>query len=773
MSARLPAVAKVVAALLFLGVALQLGFHLVSRINRGTVSKEKTTAQLPGSLTAIFNSFKYTHHEGGRKRYVLTAAKDQVFGDGHHDLQEVQLETFNAEGAPSGTITALKCRYDQKDAKVVFEGNVLLTTPDGLRVRTEHVDYDQKSGNAETSDRIDFARDRVGGSCVGLRLDSVAQHLEMKSQVKVRIEPVGTQARLPGEETVNSDAELRPGQVKRKKRKEEKIPAEEKGLPIDITGNWAEYNGLAKRLKLQGKARIAEPERSLSADVLTAYLSREQTIERLEARSNCTLKNTHADLPAELTAAEMDFYFDEKGALTRAETRGESRTEITTAEATRQLIADRLTLFTRKTESGNELDRIEARGSVKLVTETFNTNGSTRRTLTADEVDGFYQTGGRFLSTAKARGNVVVVVEPSRQTSNAERQTLKSSRAELTFYPESHKAREMVASGGMRLELSSLTDPNRPQRVTESEHGKATFSPTTGVIETALQEGSFRYEEGIRRAIAHRARYTAADAKVELREGKVAVWDDRVRIYADEIDLMKDEAFARGHVRSTYYNSGSTGGATPFRTTSSPVFITASEAHLLQRLGQAVYTGDVRAWQEENYVRSDRMELYREGSRMVAKGNVSSAFWQKKANSSRSTLESDRVVYATSTEMTYSDNERIVVYSGNVKIRQAEEHLDAEQVRIYLDKTTNNVSKIEAIERVVIHQPGRSVEGDRAEYIASTDTTVITGNNARAVSEREGSVTGRRLTLIGGSDKIFADDQRSTKRIRSTHEVRP
>ncbi len=748
MNARLPVVAKVIAALLFLGVTLQLVFHLVSRLNQNAGSKEKTAAQLPGSLTAVFNSFKYTHHDEGRKRYVLTAAKDQVFGDGHHDLEEVQLETFNAEGAPSGTITALKCRYDQKEAKVVFEGNVLLTTPDGLRVRTEHVDYDQKSGNAETSDRVDFVRGRVGGSCIGLSLDSPNQHLEMKSNVKVRIEPVATAAHLPGEE-------ISP-ETKSKKRK----PVEDQSVPVDITSNRAEYNGLQKVLKLHGQARIAEPDRSLSADTLTAYLSKEHKLERVEARRNCTLKSIRADLPADVTAPEMDFYFDEKGALARAEARGGS----TVKGVGKQLSADRLTLFTRNAESGNELDRIEARGKVRLTVEDV----SVSRVLTADEVDGFYQAGGRFLSAAKARGSVVLVVEPLHQTPNAERQTLRTSRASLTFYPESNKAREMVADGGMKIEVSSLTDLNRPQKLTESERGTAIFNPATGAIETAAQEGSFKYEEGLRRATAHRAKYNASDAKVELREGKVAVWDDRVRTQADEIDLLASEAFARGRVRSTYYNSGSTGGATPFRTTKSPVFITAKEAHLLQKIGQAVYTGEVRAWQEENYISSDRMEIYRESSRMVAKGNVSSAFWQKKAASER-----ERVVYATSREMEYSDTERVVIYTGSVKIRQVEERLDAEQVRIYLDKTTNEVSRIEAIERVVVSQPGRSAEGDRAEYNASTDTTIITGNNARAVSEREGSVTGRRLTLVGGSDKIFADDQRGTKRIRSTHEVRP
>ena len=93
-------------------------------------------------------------------------------------------------------------------------------------------------------------------------------------------------------------------------------------------------------------------------------------------------------------------------------------------------------------------------------------------------------------------------------------------------------------------------------------------------------------------------------------------------------------------------------------------------------------------------------------------------------------------------------------------------------MKIFLAAETNEVERMEAIERVVLVQPGRQAEGDRAEYTALEERTVIMGNMARVVSQTQGSVTGRRLTLMGGDDKIFVDDQRGAKRVKSTHEVR-
>src|SRR6185295_10413322 len=94
------------------------------------------------------------------------------------------------------------------------------------------------------------------------------------------------------------------------------------------------------------------------------------------------------------------------------------------------------------------------------------------------------------------------------------------------------------------------------------------------------------------------------------------------------------------------------------------------------------------------------------------------------ATKSESTGGSSTVpVFATSNEMTYSDKERLAEYTGAVKMRQGEEKLDAERVKIFLAAESNEVERMEAVERVVLVQPGRQAEGDRAEYTALEERT--------------------------------------------------
>ncbi|MCS6886142.1 MAG: LPS export ABC transporter periplasmic protein LptC [Acidobacteriota bacterium] len=696
------------AGLLFLGVVLELIFHLVSKVHIDGPSKMTTPVKLSGSLTAVFDSFKYTHHEGGRKRYVLTASRDKVFGDGHHELEDVQLDTFNAEGAMSSTVKALRCRYDQREAQLLFEGEVVLTTPDGVTVKTERVSYDQRTGNAQTAAEVNFSKGRLSGSCKGLVVDTPSKRFEMMSNVRLKVEP--------GQKQVDSNVT-------------------DSGATVFIVGSWAQYEDSAKRVTLRN-ARIFDNQRSLVTDRLVGYLE-DDKLRKLEARGRCFVESSTSTVPTSATSSEMDFYLAPQGYLTKVEARG--AVKVTQAEG--QLFAERAVLFMRPAAGSSELERIEARRAVKLVY-------GAESCLTAEQLDAFYLPGGSFLAAATARGEVVATSQLPNQ-----RRIVRTASARISFYQDSNVVRELVAEDGLTIELID----REGLKVSTSKSGRATFN-SAGNIELAVQEGSFRYDDGNRRAIADRAIYTAEPEKIVLRGGKVAVWDDNVRTQAEEIELASVESVARGRVRSTYYGSSSA-GKTPFRDGKSPVFITANQGYFQN--SRVIYLGDVRAWQEDDFISADRLELHREQGKVVAIGRVLSGLFS-----------GSRAIYASSEKMSYIDGERLVEYEGNVKIWQGQEStLQADRVKIFLTSAAE-VSKMEAEGQIVVSQPGRVVRGERAEYSASTDTVIITGNSVSAVVDGEGAITARRLTLVGGGDKIFADDERSIKRVRSAHEVR-
>jgi LPS export ABC transporter protein LptC/lipopolysaccharide transport protein LptA len=857
--------AKLTALILFLGVAALLGFQFVSRFNNNSKPPgPKPPPRLEKQLTGIFDNFHYQHYENNRTQYTLTANKDKVFSDSHHELEKVKLVTYDDKGEVSGQVTSERCYYDQDKSIVRFEQNVVVDTPDGLNVKTELMEYDQVNEFAKTDDPVEFKRNNVHGTCTGAVLESKIHRLEMKQAVHVIMEPEKPEDKAKDDKDKKDDAakdgakdkkdnalkDKKDNSDKNKKDKADKKdktdkqakkssanedkkasaadaksggePANANGNapvkpvkkllsdPIDITGNWGEYLGQDRLIKLRGAARIVEPERALSADNITAFISPANKIEHMEARGNSLLESHRSEMPAKVESTEMDFFFDNDGNLTRGEARIDVRGQTLDDGPPRNLTADKLTLFTvQGANNSTEVQHIVASGHVivKLAAPvpTDDEPNPSAKELRGDDADLFYYSGGKFLREADARGHTILIMTPLNRVVGAEKRTLHADHSNLTFFETDNAAREFNAEGNVKVELEPYAPPPvDPQqapatRITESEKGKANFDRETGDIDTAVQEGNFRYQEGIKHALSQYALYNADKELFELRVGKVVVWDDQSRTIADEIDLYteKQESFARGHVRTTYYNPTSTGQSTLFSNMKSPIFVTAKEAHSFNAKGEAIYTGDARAWQDDNFVSGDRLELYNSSHTLVAVGNVSSALYQAaqdaqsdsqpnqpnqpnqgaqkpdaKKNGQGDGGKRDVPVFATSDTMNYSDIERVADYRGNVKMKQGDEDLAAEHVKVFLQKDINEIKRMEAERKVILIQPERRAEGEEAEYTAEDQRTIVTGNLAHAYSQSQGNVTGRRLTLMGGDDRIFADDQRGTRRVRSTHEVK-
>lgn len=828
--ARLPLIAKTVALVVFLGVGTVVGIQLVKRMNAVPPSITAKPKLKDAKLVSTFENFKYDYQEG-QTHYRLTAAKDTVFSDSRHELEQVKLELFDKDGEISGQVTSELCKYDQAKATIRFEKNVIVNTRDGLEVKTESLDYNQTTGNAETLDKVEFTRDKISGNCIGVFLESEPKRLEMKEAVYVKI--------LPSQENKTNN----PQSVSK---------------PIEITGDWGEYTSDEQVITLKGKAQIAEPERFLRADTLIAYLTDDKKIQYVEALGGGHLEKQGADsLKLEATkmdfifdgagklseaqargdsrleskgkesslkvkATDMDFTFDGAGKLSQAETRGESRLEnqgkasplqvdsenmnfyfnelgllvraeaqenviaTTTGEGPkRTLTANELTVFTIPTATSSEVERIKAKGNVNLLMEapepTATLPNPSIKQLKASEAEVFYYPGGQFLRQAQAHGNTNLTITPIKEIPGAEKRLMTAEHTTLTFFETGNAVHELNAQGKVKLQIETISKTNdKPVQTSESERAKAIFDRTTGEMLEALQEGDFRYNEGSRNAVASKAKYNATNKLIELREGKVMVWDEQARTQADEIDLFteKQESFARGKVRSTYYSPETTGKSTPFRNTKSPVFITSKDLHVFNSRGEAIYTGDARAWQDDNFIRSEKLELFRDERKMVATGNVSSALYQAKkglpeGSEGKEGKNNQAVVpiFATSDSMDYSDKNRLAEYKGKVKMKQGNELLEANQVKIFLETEVNEMKRLEAFEKVVLTQPGRRGEGDEALYNAYDQKTILSGNMAKVVSDLQGTITGRRLTLLGGDDRILVDDQRGLRRVKSTHEV--
>jgi lipopolysaccharide export system protein LptA len=186
----------------------------------------------------------------------------------------------------------------------------------------------------------------------------------------------------------------------------------------------------------------------------------------------------------------------------------------------------------------------------------------------------------------------------------------------------------------------------------------------------------------------------------------------------------------------------------------------------------AIYTGNARAWQDDNFVRSDKLTIFVNEKRMEADGRVQSALYDVKRKSGNTTAVVP--VFASSDSMSYTEPNRTLHYEGSVDIRQGTDRITSGMADVYLTREGNEVEKTVAQRKVVLTQPNRKGTGDWIQYTTADEIAVFKGNPARVDDADKGSTEGSRLTVNVREGRVTADDARgplSPGRVRSSHKV--
>ncbi|MBX7218823.1 MAG: LPS export ABC transporter periplasmic protein LptC [Blastocatellia bacterium] len=767
-----PKLFKYLSLFLIVGMVVYLVAYLVGRTNPKGNKPAFITSKLNPNISGLQRNFRYTHNSDNVDRLILTADLDRATMTGEHELEGVKLESFDPKGAPSGVLTSKEANYDGKE-KSVFKKEVVITLPNGLVVRTEEMNYNQVTNIATTEALVSFERNNVSGTCVGMVLESNTGRLVMTKDVKVTVLPKDAKAKA--DQPADKPDETKGKKAKKKEAAQPASESPQEGQPALITGNHAEYYKDEQRIILTGRATLTRGGDELRADQMTAFLDDQQRLQKLEARDHSFLKSEGKQ--GQVEAKDMDFTFLPTGEVEKAIASGNPIMKTTGDQPAREVAGDKLDVSFVKTPAGNLLQEVVVTGNarVKLFAPpvTPQTPQPVEKELTAQTVQVKFSPDGRFAQTSHAEGNAQLTVTPLVVEPKADRKQVRAPQMDAVFYETDNQIRTFTALGGVRIDLTPLEAKTQRQvRTTQSERATANFDAHSQDVTEVVQEGKFTYAEGVKNATADRATYLQVKETVFLRGHRPTVWDDRSRTQADELDLSSatSENFARGNVRTTYYSPATAGNATPFGKTKTPIFVTSAEGQANSKTGQAVFRGDARAWQDDNFVRGDKLELLQADKKMIATGHVSSALYQVEREDAKKQKQVVPI-FGTAEKLTYSDVERRAIYEKNARLVQGDDTLVGQTVEIFLQKQSSQVERMYATGSVVVTQPQRKATGDRAEYTASDDRFVILGNVARVEDTERGTTTGPRLTFIRSDGSVLAVDQRRTQRIRTKHNV--
>jgi lipopolysaccharide export system protein LptA len=515
-----------------------------------------------------------------------------------------------------------------------------------------------------------------------------------------------------------------------------------------LTASEAVYEQSKGNVNLSGGARVEQGANLIRGLTISAQLYPTKKVKYAVAKVNAYLKQVTADRVTEISARELNASFGPSEFISKANALGNGRVEVIPSKSTDY------TKFTMTAPVAINLD-FEGQGSLRTLVTKGRTavklnvpKGSIEaadKTLRADSIKTNFRKNGNEIAKAAGIGNGELVITPHRSSPKNYKTTINAPRFDCEFF-SGNNAKYCWSTGRSKVRRESTLSDSKLQMLVASRLNVA-FERKTGDVKNYEANGEAEFSEGDRKGNADRIEYNVGDGLIRLRGGIPTVWDSKARTRANEIDwdTVSNKSVFRAKVRTAYYRQKKTKGSTPFLKANSPVYITANTAALDHKAETALYTGNARAWQGNNFVRAERLFLQQMQGRFFAEGKVQSLVFD--SNRTVGGRKTKTPVYVSANEMRYSSDSDLIRYEKDVDIRQGKDRIQAETAEIYLDKR-NELSRSVFKNSVVITEPKRRSSGSYAEFDSVSEVIILRGNPAKVRDIVYGSSEGREMTIF-------------------------
>ncbi len=530
-------------------------------------------------------------------------------------------------------------------------------------------------------------------------------------------------------------------------------------------------------LKQTSDGRLNE----ISADYLSVSYGENNNLQTAKADGGAHLKQSSDERITDLSANQLNVSYGANNALTNANAIGNSNVIITPLNSKEytKLAISAPTAIHLNFKGAGLLDQMQTDGRTTiLMNAPNNAPDAANKKIVADSVKTVFQADGKSLARADANGNAELYVEPLNASAQNYKTTINAAQFTCEFYPTGNNAKNCVALTKTKtVRVPTVPTETRGTQTLLADRLNTIFNQQNQDIQQFDASGETKFTELDRHAVADSINFSADEQIIRLRGGEPTVWDSRARAKAQEIDwnTQTGKTNLRGGVSTTYYSQKTTGGATPFSATNAPVYITADNAELMSKEQTGLYTGNARAWQDNNYVRADRLFLQQTQGQLNADGKVQSVLYNAKQK--QNGKESNVPVFAQAEKLSYNRENRILRYQENVDIRQGTDRITAGQADVYMDDK-NDLSQTIAERNVVITQPNRRAAGEFAQYTAASEQVLLRGNPASVEDSENGSTKGAQITVFMREKRFVSENKPSVGqtvkdgRIRTVYKIK-
>lgn len=728
--------------LLLLAIVLILGgvgaVYLRQRSHLGKQAPP-TPAVLPVNTEAAQTDWVYHKYDGKRHVAEVRAKGMRQLNDPPRlELEQVELHLFKGDETTYDRIRSAKAHLDQAHDTLYSEGEVEITMGvpvEGaprtrlLGIRSSGVSFDVKTGRAKTDRLATFTFELGDGKAVGAVYDPNLGELILKSEVELHWRGAGAH-----------------------------------GKPMTLEAGEATYREKDSVVLLPLWSKLTRENSELNATDSIVSLKENgiNTVIGKQAQGWARYPNRRL----EYSAARLFMAFDDRNEVKQILGEENARVVSTTDAARNTSTADRLDLQFDTATGESVLRETIATGHGVMESAPLPRPGratpETRR-VASDFLIARMRPGGRDVARVEAVKPGRLEFLPNRP--DQRKRTLDAERMEMDYGPENqpevfHAHKAATITEPPRRAAGDQRPPDLPQR-TWSDELKAAFD-SRGQMSRLEQWGDFRYEQGERKARAHKATLEEARDLITL-EKAARMWDPSGSTAASVItlDQKSGDMSAEGDVVSTRAPDRK-GQSSSMLSNEEPVNARAERMRATDRNQKIRYEGKAVAWQGANRIWADTLDLDRAARRLHARGGVRTQLLDRQKAAAKTPAASS-FVHIEAPDLVYTEQDRLARYTGGAHMTRPGLDVKASQIRAYLNEASaeSSLDRAYAEGRVTIVRtaPDRTITatGETAEYAAREDRIVIEHGDPTLVDSVRGTTKGARLTYWTNLDKLLVN----------------
>jgi lipopolysaccharide export system protein LptA len=636
--------------LLFLGLARWRTLHLRRDLPSGLGVQIQESA----------SGYTFSKSERGHTMFTLHAARTVQFRSGTHaELHDVSITVYAPDGAPADRIYGRNFEYDPSRGIAHAEGQVLIDLQgatgqgaagpaggqedDGKNIvhaKTSDLYFNQNSGLATTTQRIEFRVAQASGSAMGASFDSSGGLLTLDRDVRFNSsfdgDPLTVQAAHGQFDRVGKLLILLSSTVDYR----------DNHGSADHSTVYFRPDGSASRMEAQGHVKVVGPDGqqivSQAAHVTMNERSQPQRV-TLDGGLLCVEDNSQRSLRASAASGILHFNAEQQLSLLQlrnavsVEDRERSNAPAGSPPATRTLRASAVDVDLQPGPDNRPKARhIVASGPARVSMHTDSPKQGAQDTAVEGDTLIAALNAEQALTSLRGEGHTKLALAGK----DGARQSSSGDTLLLTFDPPpgSGASGNRVARGPAHAGIGSPAAPDSSQLRSAVQEGNVTLiqdpppeapgRARPADLRSRPGNSAPRSAPSRTTATARRLTYDATSQLVRL-AGDPRIEDASGELAAESIafDRSSGDAAAEGKVQATFRQDNGAPAIAfpgPANASSGSIYVVAERAHLDHGQDLTTFYGsprrDARLWQEGNLIAAPVLELSRARQTLVAHG---------------------------------------------------------------------------------------------------------------------------------------------------------